>query len=568
MGRRVVSVVCTVVAAVLLGVGVLAGVVNRQVLDGSNFARHLDAVRRDPAVSRQVGQAIAAQAIAAVPDLVALRPLVEASATALAASPAFAPVLRASARQLHGSFTESGSGPVVWRLVDVGAALSGVLPVLSPTAAAARVPPDLSVTLADVGSRSFAARTIHVAYVVGLLAWLLPVLALLGFAGALLVASDRLRALVRVGWAVLWVGIGVGVVALAGELVASAADETTLHGALVAASWRQFGRPLWWAAAITTAAGGLMVAAASARVPQVDLAVGARRVWAAVTRVPAGRWARAWRGVALVAFGIGVLLRPALVFAVLAGMVGLVMLVAGVGELAAAAGVERRAPRERRRLARVPVVTCAVVVALVAGLVVFDTAPVTHQITTNAAAAGNACNGNVKLCGRPYNDVAFVATHNAMSAADEPGWFIPEQPTGLVGQLDAGVRVLLIDTWYGQTTTTSGLIATAPGSHAAALAQADQLFGPSVVTSVLRLRDAVIPTPVGPVEPYLCHGLCEIGATRWEPQMAEVKAWLDAHPREVVTFFIEDYVSPADTAVVFRQAGLLPDVYTPEPGKP
>ena len=106
------------------------------------------------------------------------------------------------------------------------------------------------------------------------------------------------------------------------------------------------------------------------------------------------------------------------------------------------------------------------------------------------------------------------------------------------------------------------------GSHAAALAQADQLFGPSVVTSVLRLRDAVTPTPVGPVEPYLCHGLCEIGATRWEPQMAEVKAWLAAHPREVVTFFIEDYVSPADTAVVFRQAGLLPDVYTPEPGKP
>ena len=350
MSRRVVSVICTVVAAVLLGVGVLAGVVNRQVLDGSNFARHVDAVRRDPAVSRQVGQAIAAQAITAVPNLVALRPLVEASATALAASPAFGPVVRASARQLHGSFTESGSGPVVWRLVDVGAALSGVLPVLSPQPAAARVPPDLSVTLADAGSRSFAARTVHVAYVVGLLAWLLPVLALLGFAGALLVASDRLRAAVRVGWAVLWAGIGVGLVALAGELVASAADESTLHGALVAASWRQFGRPLWWAAAITDAAGGLMAAAASARVPQVDLAVGARRVWAAVTRVPAGRWARAWRGVALVAFGIGVLLRPALVFAVLAGMAGLVLLAAGVGELgAAAAGVERRAAKESRR---------------------------------------------------------------------------------------------------------------------------------------------------------------------------------------------------------------------------
>lgn len=564
MSRRIASVVCTVLAAVLLGVGVLAGVVNRQVLDGSQFAGHVDAVRRNPAVSRQVGQAIAAQAIAAAPDLVALRPLVEASATALAASPAFGPVVRASARQLHGAFTQGGSGPVVWRLVDVGAVLAGVLPGLSPQTAA-RVPPGLSVTLAEAGSRSFAARTIHVAHVVGLLAWLLPGLALLGFVGALWAASDPLRAAMRIGWAVLWAGVGVGLVALVGELTASAANESTLHGALVGAAWRQFSQPLWWAAAITAGAGGLLAAAASSRVPQIDLALRGRRAWEAVTRVPAGRWARLWRGLALVAFGVGALLRPAVMFSVLAGIVGLVLLVAGVGDLASAVGVQRQAAKERARPARLPVVACAVVVALVAALVAFDAAPVTREITT--AAAGNACNGYVQLCDRPFNDVAFVATHNAMSAADEPGWFIPEQPTGLVGQLDAGVRVLLIDTWYGQTTTTPGLIATAPGSHAAALAQAEQLFGPEVVSSVLRLREAVAPTPVGPIEPYLCHGLCEIGATQWEPQMAEVKAWLDAHPREVVTFFIEDSVSPADTAAVFRQAGLLPEVYTPQPGQ-
>ena len=45
--------------------------------------------------------------------------------------------------------------------------------------------------------------------------------------------------------------------------------------------------------------------------------------------------------------------------------------------------------------------------------------------------------------------------------------------------------------------------------------------------------------------------------------MARVQAWLVAHPREVVTFFIEDRVSPADTATVFRQAGLMPYVYEP-----
>ena len=51
-------------------------------------------------------------------------------------------------------------------------------------------------------------------------------------------------------------------------------------------------------------------------------------------------------------------------------------------------------------------------------------------------------------------------------------------------------------------------------------------------------------------------------------ELTAVTAWLAAHPREVVTFIIEDNVSPADTARVFREAGLLPYVHTQVPGKP
>jgi hypothetical protein len=70
-------------------------------------------------------------------------------------------------------------------------------------------------------------------------------------------------------------------------------------------------------------------------------------------------------------------------------------------------------------------------------------------------------------------------------------------------------------------------------------------------------------TPRGPAEPYLGHALCEVGSTKWLPVMKEVRAWLAAHPREVVTFFVQDTVSPADTAAVIREAGLLTYVYTP-----
>ena len=32
------------------------------------------------------------------------------------------------------------------------------------------------------------------------------------------------------------------------------------------------------------------------------------------------------------------------------------------------------------------------------------------------------CNGDARLCERPLDEVVFAGTHNAMSAADRPGW--------------------------------------------------------------------------------------------------------------------------------------------------
>ena len=223
--------------------------------------------------------------------------------------------------------------------------------------------------------------------------------------------------------------------------------------------------------------------------------------------------------------------------------------------------------RGRLRTRWVPVGIIVVAVALVASLVGVGAAPADRQVRAVATRL-TTCDGYAQLCDRPYNDVAFLATHNSMTAADEPGWFIPEQPTGVIGQLNAGIRGLLIDTWYGQATTTPNLVVTAPNSRASALAEAKRLYGPAVVASALRLRETVSPAATGPVRPYLCHALCELGATAWEPLMVQVRKWLVAHPTEVLTFIIEDSVTPADTAAVFRQAGLLPYVHTQLPGQP
>lgn len=174
-----------------------------------------------------------------------------------------------------------------------------------------------------------------------------------------------------------------------------------------------------------------------------------------------------------------------------------------------------------------------------------------------------ACNGHVELCDRGYDEVAYAATHNSMSAASEPGWFFVDQPDGIVAQLDHGVRVLLVDSWYGRSTDRRGVIATAGSARTEGARAANTEHGGLAVAAVLRARRALGLSPNGPARPYLCHSMCELGSTRWDRSLRDLREWLEAHPREVVTLFVQDEVSPSDTAAVVEDAGLLPYVYTP-----
>ena len=262
--------------------------------------------------------------------------------------------------------------------------------------------------------------------------------------------------------------------------------------------------------------------------------------------------------------GVALVLQPLSVVRIVLAVAGAALALLAVGALVAAVGdLVRSRPTATRHLPRIlvgSVGALVLVTALVAGAWPVDddlgSAPAFGSDTT-------ACDGHDELCDRTYDQVAFPATHNSMAAADQPGWFFAEQPDSIISQLDHGVRVLLIDSWYGQETARPGVIANTDESRGAATAEAREAFGDAAVESALRLRNATDLTPHGPIEPYLCHSLCELGSTKWLPVMQQLRVWLDTHPREVVTLFIQDTVSPADTAEIVREAGLLPDVYTP-----
>jgi hypothetical protein len=64
-----------------------------------------------------------------------------------------------------------------------------------------------------------------------------------------------------------------------------------------------------------------------------------------------------------------------------------------------------------------------------------------------------------------------------MSAVSERGWFFVEQPDAIVAQLDHGIRVLLVNSWYGQPTDRRTIVATAEKQRKEAFEQAKAELG-------------------------------------------------------------------------------------------
>jgi hypothetical protein len=69
-------------------------------------------------------------------------------------------------------------------------------------------------------------------------------------------------------------------------------------------------------------------------------------------------------------------------------------------------------------------------------------------------------------------------------------------------------------------------------------------------------------------EVYLCHVVCEFGATRAEEAFRDIDDYLRSHPNEVVMLILEDHVTPEDAIYALDRAGLDENAYSWEPGKP
>ncbi|MBQ1093634.1 PI-PLC domain-containing protein [Streptomyces sp. B93] len=162
--------------------------------------------------------------------------------------------------------------------------------------------------------------------------------------------------------------------------------------------------------------------------------------------------------------------------------------------------------------------------------------------------APRVCQGSSRLCDVRYDELAQLAAHNAMATTTDR--FIgPLQDPDIVGQLNAGVRVLLLDThrWERPAEITDRL--------------ADSEFSPELRR---QLTDAL--TRLDPHRPglWLCHSVCGAGALELEATLRQIGDWLRAHPSEIVTLILQDGVGAPETQRAFERAGLTELLYEPD----
>ena len=575
--RPVVSLALVIVATVLLAPALLANWTRTQIYDTDTFADSAVVTLQNQAVRDALVQEIVNEIVTVgSPDAVSIRPLIEFVTATVVESRAFQDIFRDSVKQLHRETFDNGhtgSEPVALTLVDALIVITAYIEQAYPDLAA-QLPPDLGNAFIQIRTRDWAVKAVSYGHDITELAIALPV-AIAGLYGAAWLLSRNRRqtlVLIAVGW------VAVAVLLIVGRDLAREAMFGQGFGnqAVSQAIWDVYTHSLvGWAALCGGFGLVLAVAATGAHRAkpgrQIEIATHA------ISFTPDAAWAKVLRATGFVVAGLLFVLRRSEVLEIAVLLVAAYLVYYGLGELIwlAAGGPAQSAPTGwLRRKTLVSTGQIAMRVGAVAALVVASAGGIFYAYTALQTAGGEevaapnvtACNGYPQLCDRRINELVFLGSHNSMAAASEPGWYFADQLSGIRQQLESGVRLLLLDTYYGYDTGKG--IRTANRDFVTEALPPDE-FSEQVVEAARRLADVI--GGIQPDEPrgtYLCHAFCELGATPLTPALADINDFLEKNPGEVVILFIQDAITPADTAKAFIASGLVNHVHTLTPGEP
>lgn len=563
--RSTVGIVLAVVGAVLLFVGTVAFYAREEVIDRQAFADRAVESLDDAGLRKVVAREIVVNLIdRGSTDLAAGRPLLESVVDAVIQTQAFRKVFRAAAVETNKVFFVRDRKNVLFDLGDAAEVVRFALRSVSPKLAK-EIPKDLNPHLLTLRRGQLAGSTLAVADHIRVFGIVLPILALLALVGSVAVSPDRRVGVLRAGVAVGATGalLAIALFVLRARLLAGVIGEDELSDGevreAVAGLLNAFiGDLVVWG--LLLALLGLVVAGSAAALDPEDVEGPAWRLRRRIGQRPRTPVGRGLRGAAALGVGIFVVLNPTLALQVGAIVIGAYLVFLGASELLALlqrpgqTAVEGKRSRGRALVAAG--VSGGVVVGLLVLLVVVVTSGGPAPRTAQAAVPTGTCNGSFSLCDLRLNEAVFAGTHNSFSAADSPGWFIANQRHTIGRQLKDGIRLFLIDAHWG-VQSGEGKVRTDFASEGRDRNRVAAALPPPVLKAADRLAGRLgAGDSNGKREVWLCHTVCELGATRMVDELKVYRKFLDENRGEVIILFIEPYVPPEQVAETFKEAGL------------
>jgi hypothetical protein len=562
----VASVVLVILGAALLLAGGVTFYLRTQVLEQEAFADRAVAALDDDGVRKVVGREIVVNLIdRGSTDLVAARPLLESVVGAVIQTEPFKNIFRRAAVETNRVFFEREGRNALFDIADSAQLVRFALKSVSPELAA-QLPKDIEGNLLALRRREFAGKTLAVADDVRLLGVVLPLLGLLVLTAAVAIAPNRRIAVLRCGLAF---GTAAALFAaallvlrartLAGVIGEDELTDADVRGAVAGLLDAFLGDLI--SGAFLLALLGLVVGAAAAALDPEHVDQPLTRLRRRIAGPVRTGWGRALRGMGALVVGVLVVLSPLLALQLAAIAVGAFLIFYGTSELlvllqpAGAAAPDGK--RSRRRAFTVAAAAGGVCVAVLIALVlVFTRDGGEGALATAAPTRSGECNGSVALCELRLNEAVFAGTHNSFSAADSPGWYIANQRRTIKRQLRDGIRLFLIDAHWG-VEDDKGKVRTDLAAEGRSRNRVAKALPPEVLKAAERLVGRLgAGEGEGKRDLWLCHTVCEIGATRMVDSLTEIREFLEKNRGEVVILFVEPYAPPADIAKVFDSAGL------------
>jgi hypothetical protein len=497
------------------------------------------------------------------------RPVLEQAVDLVIGTDTFHGLFHVAVEEVHATIVRGARESFVVEVPDAAKILGETLSQVSPTLTSL-VPDDAVDAWVSVSQNVPLDTAIRVASVAGWLALPFALGALVCLLAAVLSAPDRRRAVEVVGWCL--VGLGGFTWALLHVLggLASRAGATDLEGRAI--------RAVFWSAtnllsiqstiAIT---GGAVMVVAGAYAGTTNLRTRGHLLWEALwQRLERPGW-KALASILLLVVAAAAMVWPAGAAAVTMRGVAFVAFVAGAVAMLDLIGSRHWTdatfgpiPVSTRRVALgsfgVVMATCA--------LVFFGGTAFVAAVRAPAAKHGpiseTGCNDDPTLCDKRLDQVTLAGTHNSMAAGSE-GWVMGySQERGILGQLAAGVRVLLVDMHYGyrvnRLVRTDLSRQTTKGLDDRAYTAEEQAF--------LDRTLGMVGSRTAESEVHLCHLECALGATPAVDAFEDVDGFLREAPNNVLLIIVQDEVEAADAIEVFEDSGLARRAYVWKPGTP